>query len=146
MSLHHILYVTGLFPPQLRTTFTFLVKGTGTFYEALDVCRQTGGTLTTFSNKVDNDNMMSKLQWYGTHFWIGLYDNLSSWTWSLDEAAFDNGLDFSSWSGLFLSYSTNMPEPNLSVVAKICVLMDRGGFWFDKLCAEKRPAVCYYGT
>ncbi|KAK7898406.1 hypothetical protein WMY93_019259 [Mugilogobius chulae] len=60
---------------------------------------------------------------------------MSSWTWSLDEAAFDNGLNFSNWAE---------SEPQLTVFAKICVFMDPSGLWFDELCTKTRPAVCFY--
>lgn len=151
LSLQFIISLVGLFTPHLQTTSVeYSIEGNGTFLEAQKVCRKMNGTLVTFASKAENDDIMSSLRHDGEHFWIGLYDNLSRWTWSLDYATFDNGLDFSSWGWTrSRDYNDSSPppiksEPELSVLAKICVLMYPDGLWYDEQCTVTHPAICYY--
>lgn len=97
---------------------------------------QTFADLATVGNQDENDRLLSVLQGRGNNAWIGLYDDLTRWKWSLGNVAFKNDTDYSNWK-------TNEPD-NMNSNEK-CVLMTRDGLWRDYYCWIQHPAVCYYG-
>ncbi|KAK2898160.1 hypothetical protein Q8A73_014540 [Channa argus] len=67
--------------------------------------------------------------------WIGLYDDINSWRWSLtDTSLYKNGeTDFRNWS---------TGEPNNANSKEHCTQMYDNGFWNDKKCDEPLFSVC----
>ncbi|XP_050961458.1 C-type mannose receptor 2 isoform X1 [Labeo rohita] len=72
--------------------------------------------------------------YYGSA-WIGLYDDLNSWRWSLNNAILEGG--FKSWY---------VQQPINSGGQSLCVYMSYSeGLWRDSFCSIKRHFVCYDG-
>ncbi|KAK7898407.1 hypothetical protein WMY93_019260 [Mugilogobius chulae] len=134
----------------LEKRFTPIIKFV-TFSAGQSYCRKDYDDLPTIENQQENEVFIAEAlsssyyayyadsyaanSNYDISVWLGLYDDMNNWTWSLNEAAFDNNLNFNNWA---------QSEPQLSVVAKICVFMDPSGLWFDDLCTKILPAVCFY--
>ncbi len=74
----------------------------------------------------------------GTYFgstWIGLYDDMNSWKWSLDNTALDGG--FKSWF---------VQQPVNSYGQSLCVYMSYNqGTWSEAFCSSRSFFVCYDG-
>ncbi|XP_059381416.1 macrophage mannose receptor 1 [Carassius carassius] len=69
--------------------------------------------------------------------WIGLYDDLNSWKWNLENSDFFNmgEKDFRNW---------NKPEPDNSGGQHLCVYMNNG-LWYTSHCSYKEHFICYDG-
>uniref|UniRef100_A0A8C4GX81 C-type lectin domain-containing protein n=1 Tax=Dicentrarchus labrax TaxID=13489 RepID=A0A8C4GX81_DICLA len=106
-----------------------------TWAEAQSYCRETFTDLATVENQDDHDRLQSILQGDGEYAWIGLYDDLTRWKWTLGNADFNSDTDFSNWKS---------NEPNNQYSKENCTVMNHVGRWRDYLCSEQRPAVCYY--
>ncbi|KAI4905494.1 hypothetical protein NFI96_014278 [Prochilodus magdalenae] len=67
--------------------------------------------------------------------WIGLYDDLDSWRWSLEDDSFykEGEREFKGW----------FHEPDNSNGKELCVYMSPTGEWFDKPCNTRLGFVCY---
>ncbi|XP_046699394.1 putative C-type lectin domain family 20 member A [Silurus meridionalis] len=66
--------------------------------------------------------------------WIGLYDDVNSWRWSLNDILLKNSI-FTNWI---------TGEPNNYLAKESCVIiMNTTGYWADKPCTDFRPFVCY---
>lgn len=107
-----------------------------TWAEAQNYCREAFTDLATVSSKDDNDMLLSILRVPAQVAWIGLYDDLTRWKWTMSNADFDNDTDYSNWR-------TN--EPNNLAVYKACIQMSQFGFWNDNRCSRIHHAVCYNG-
>lgn len=141
-------YLSHLYPSGLSALSTnfireyHYVETLKTWAEAQSYCRemftdvQTLTDLATVENQDENDRLLSVLQGHGNYAWIGLYDDLTRWKWTLGNAAFKNDTDYSNWK-------TNEPD-NVNSKEK-CTVMTKYGFWRDYNCGIHLPAVCYYG-
>ncbi|XP_027004171.1 C-type mannose receptor 2-like [Tachysurus fulvidraco] len=66
--------------------------------------------------------------------WVGLYDSVDSWRWSLNDILLKN-INFMNW---------NPGEPDNYVAKELCVIiMGTNGYWADKPCTGLRPFICY---
>uniref|UniRef100_A0A8P4KAN1 C-type lectin domain-containing protein n=1 Tax=Dicentrarchus labrax TaxID=13489 RepID=A0A8P4KAN1_DICLA len=66
--------------------------------------------------------------------WIGLYDDMDSWKWSLSDGGFYKHGKFRHWSPR---------EPNNHKGAELCTEMYDNGLWNDNSCEEPLKAVCF---
>lgn len=76
---------------------------------------------------------------YEGKVWIGLYDKLSSWHWSMSDESFygEGEKNFRKW------YKS---EPNvIGRRVHLCAAVNNSG-WFDDHCGELKPFVCYNTT
>ncbi|XP_056091599.1 snaclec coagulation factor IX/factor X-binding protein subunit A-like [Rhinichthys klamathensis goyatoka] len=73
---------------------------------------------------------------YNGSAWIGQYDDVNSWRWSLENNDFyqEGERDFRNW----------YHEPN-NGANELCVYMDYNGNWFDSSCESYYTFVCYNG-
>ncbi len=69
--------------------------------------------------------------------WIGLYDDLNSWKWTLEDSDFFKvgEKDFRNWYN---------PGPNSYGGQSLCVYMNNG-LWYTSHCFYYRPFICYDG-
>ncbi|XP_035999417.1 macrophage mannose receptor 1-like isoform X2 [Fundulus heteroclitus] len=67
--------------------------------------------------------------------WIGLYDNMNSWMWSMSDS------DFYQHDENFTNWETE--EPNNYAGIESCVEMYDNGRWNDKPCAEQKNSICF---
>ncbi|XP_043077469.1 C-type mannose receptor 2-like isoform X2 [Puntigrus tetrazona] len=104
--------------------------------EAQTYCRQNYTDLATIDNMDEMNRLIKTIR--GTYFgstWIGLYDDINSWKWSLDNAALDGG--FKSWY---------VQKPLNSYGQSLCVYMSYyQGTWSEAFCSNQYPFVCYDG-
>jgi len=61
--------------------------------------------------------------------WIGLYDDMNSWKWSMP----DGNSEYRHWAS---------GEPNNQMIREVCVLMYDSGLWDDRLCDQSIEPVC----
>lgn len=109
-----------------------------TWAEAQHYCREMFTDLATVENH-EEYTRLSALQGGRKNAWIGLYDDLTRWTWSLGDEDFSNNTDFSNW---------HVGEPvtkDYKQYKRSCTVMDPNGLWHSSLCIRLRPVVCFYG-
>lgn len=82
--------------------------------------------------------MMAVQKHYNDSVWIGLYDDINSWRWSLQKEGF-----YSEGEPEFRMWGTG--EPNNAGGLEDCVEMDIAGLWADCSCQRLFQFVCYYG-
>lgn len=68
--------------------------------------------------------------------WIGLYDNVNSWRWSLN--------DFLLKDATFMNWHAGEPD-NVQGKEACGIIIGTYGYWEDKPCTELRPFICYDG-
>ncbi len=69
--------------------------------------------------------------------WIGQYDDVNSWRWSLEDNDFyqEGDRDFRNW----------YHEPDNNGGKELCVYMNYDGNWFDLPCDNMLEFICYDG-
>ncbi|XP_070767149.1 macrophage mannose receptor 1-like [Enoplosus armatus] len=113
-----------------------------TMTEARSYCRERHTDLATIDNMEDVEllNKMAHLNKMvnsedSYNAWIGLYDDLDSWRWSLSDKSFNKHgeAEFRRWSP---------GEPNNKNSGELCTWMYDNGLWSDHICEEQMSAVC----
>uniref|UniRef100_A0A8C1AEP8 C-type lectin domain-containing protein n=1 Tax=Cyprinus carpio carpio TaxID=630221 RepID=A0A8C1AEP8_CYPCA len=114
------------------------VNESKTWTEAQSYCRQNYTDLATIENMEEMNRLINTVNgsYYGSA-WIGQYDNVNSWRWSLEDNDFyqEGERDFRNW----------YHEPDNSGGNQLCVYMDSNGKWYDMACDNTLPFVCYDG-
>ncbi|TRY88569.1 hypothetical protein DNTS_034543 [Danionella cerebrum] len=116
----------------------FFVNESKNWTEAQRVCRQNYTDLATIENMEEMNRLIDTVNGsYSGSAWIGLYDDVNSWRWSLEDNAFyqEGERDFRNW----FHEPTNQGK-------EMCVYMDSNGKWFDDSCDNYRPFACYNGS
>ncbi|XP_036419811.1 macrophage mannose receptor 1-like [Colossoma macropomum] len=106
--------------------------------EAQSYCREHYTDLATIENMEEMDMLINTVNGsYSGLAWIGLYDDLDSWRWSLDNDSFymEGERDYRGW----------FREPDNYEGKELCVYMSGTGGWFDIPCFYKFGFVCYNG-
>ncbi|XP_072518593.1 macrophage mannose receptor 1-like [Salminus brasiliensis] len=106
--------------------------------EAQRYCRENYTDLATIDNMEEMNSLMNTVNGSYTGLaWIGLYDDLDSWRWSLDDDSFykEGERDFRGWPY----------QPNNNYGNELCVSMSPGGSWIDNTCTDRLGFVCYNG-
>ncbi|XP_058613435.1 macrophage mannose receptor 1-like [Onychostoma macrolepis] len=104
--------------------------------EAQRYCRQNYTDLATIDNMEEMNRLIKTVRRTYGKAWIGLYDDMNSWRWSLDNTALEGG--FKSW---------NVLQPVNSYGQSLCVYMSYNrGRWSEDFCSQTRPFVCYDGS
>ncbi|KAG7320829.1 hypothetical protein KOW79_015244 [Hemibagrus wyckioides] len=110
-----------------------------TWTEAQRYCRENYTDLATIDNMEEMNSLLNTVNGsYSGLAWIGLYDDLNSWKWSLDNNSFyQNGeSNFSNW---YINNQGNWNGNNL------CVYFTYYAEWWDTSCSTKRPFICFDG-
>ncbi|XP_026994737.2 macrophage mannose receptor 1-like, partial [Tachysurus fulvidraco] len=68
-----------------------------------------------------------------TDAWVGLYNDINSWRWSLNNLPLKN-VTYSCW------YSG---QPNTVGGNEACAVLGLGNAWWDTTCTGLRPFICY---
>uniref|UniRef100_A0A3Q3G1K8 C-type lectin domain-containing protein n=1 Tax=Labrus bergylta TaxID=56723 RepID=A0A3Q3G1K8_9LABR len=114
--------------------------------EARAFCRDKHTDLATITSMEDVDTLsgMADLSqmWQivdGNRAWIGLYDDVDSWSWSLSDPSFydDGEAEFRQWAG-------GMPD-NIGS-REHCTTMYFDGLWNDVHCMDNLKSVCCDAT
>nr|XP_046271756.1 C-type mannose receptor 2-like [Scatophagus argus] len=134
-------FFTGLcFPPACFPTHYILVEKANTWAEALHYCRWKHSDLASVHNKEELDELVTTAQkYYRGHVWIGLYDDINSWRWSLQEEGYygEGEAEFRMWKS---------DRPINFGGYENCAGMDNDGLWNDRNCKYEAPFVCYNGN
>lgn len=110
-----------------------------TWAEALRYCREKYTDLASVHNEEELNKLKTTAsRYYKGHVWLGLYDNIDSWKWSLEEEGYygDGEAEFGMW---------NSGKPNNKGGYENCVQMEDNGFWSDVVCETHQKFVCYNG-
>ncbi len=112
------------------------VNESKTWTEAQRYCRQNYTDLATIENTIENRLINTVNGSYNGSAWIGLYDDVNSWRWSLEDNDFyqEGQRDFRNWY--------HQPDNRAN---ELCVFMDPNGNWFDNSCDSYNAFVCYNG-
>ncbi len=103
--------------------------------EAQRYCRHNYTDLATIDNMEEMNRLYKAVRRTYGKAWIGLYDDLNSWRWSLDNTALQGG--FKSW---YVQQQVN------SYGQSLCVYMSNyRGTWSEAFCYNTFPFVCYDG-
>ncbi|XP_053505078.1 macrophage mannose receptor 1-like [Ictalurus furcatus] len=110
-----------------------------TWTEAQTYCRENYTDLATINNMEEMNTIFNTVNGsYSGLAWIGLYDDLDSWRWSLDDDSFyqEGERDFRGWD----------QQPDNYNGQELCVSMNNRGEWFDRPCTDRQSFVCYNDT
>ncbi|XP_051733304.1 macrophage mannose receptor 1-like isoform X1 [Ctenopharyngodon idella] len=114
------------------------VNESKTWAEAQRYCRQNYTDLATIDNMEEMNSLINTVNGsYNGSAWIGLYDDVNSWRWSLEDNDFYQveERDFRNW----------YQEPDNNAGNELCVSMDYNGNWYDSSCDNFNTFVCYDG-
>uniref|UniRef100_A0A673I7X5 C-type lectin domain-containing protein n=1 Tax=Sinocyclocheilus rhinocerous TaxID=307959 RepID=A0A673I7X5_9TELE len=115
------------------------VNESKTWTEAQRYCRQNYTDLATIDNMEEMNRLINTVnESYNDSAWIGLYDDVNSWRWSLEDNDFyqEEERDFRNW----------FHEPDNGWGNNLCVYMNYYGHWFDVPCdTDLNAFVCYDG-
>ncbi|KAK2872519.1 hypothetical protein Q8A67_022416 [Cirrhinus molitorella] len=114
------------------------VNESKTWTEAQRYCRQNYTDLATIDNMEEMNRLINTVNGsYNSSAWIGLYDDVNSWRWSLEDNNFyqEGERDFRNW----------YHEPDNSGGKELCVYMNYNGKWYDISCDNMLSFVCYGG-
>ncbi|KAM9449813.1 putative C-type lectin domain family 20 member A isoform 1-T3 [Clarias gariepinus] len=132
-----LLCLTGIVPITLSTvTHTYkLIMTPMTWSAAQNYCRGTYGDLAAVESSDDKSKITAEAVKYSmtTPGWIGLYNNVDSWRWSLNNVLLkDTALK--NWAS---------SEPSNDGA---CGAIDNTGYWSAKRCIALNTFVCYDST
>ncbi|KAG7221488.1 hypothetical protein INR49_002463 [Caranx melampygus] len=105
--------------------------------EAQGHCRAKYSDLATVSDEQDVSRINSLSKDLNITFWIGLYDDVSGWKWSLEGEGFYTGVDvgYRQWQE---------GQPDNSGAVEHCASMMLDGHWRDDNCMNvKAPLICF---
>lgn len=132
------LYLSGLSAlPTPDIKEYHYIKKWKTWAEARKYCREKFTDLATVNNQEENNKLLQLFQDLVRNAWIGLYDDLTRWKWTLGNSDFNNDTDYNNWK---------KDEPNNKKSMEKCALMLINGKWCDRPCQQQHPAVCYDGN
>ncbi|XP_036070060.1 macrophage mannose receptor 1-like isoform X1 [Oryzias melastigma] len=124
--------------PSMRTEPFFReyhhVKALKTWEEAQQACRELYSDLATVDSPAESTRLLGAIQEPGELVWIGLYDNMTKWKWTMGRPDFDSNTDYHCWQD---------DNPKYKVLNDTCGTMRYNGLWRDEICNTERPFVCY---
>lgn len=108
---------------------------------AQSYCRETFDDLATIDNDFDNQRLLTLALNTNVNvdeIWIGLYDDINIWKWSME----DKNLNFDRDAG-FMSWMKG--QPNNKNGNQYCVLYYNSKELNDLTCQEYHASICYDG-
>ncbi|CAB1345528.1 unnamed protein product [Coregonus sp. 'balchen'] len=106
--------------------------------EAQAYCRDKYTDMATIDNMEDMNRLLNTEHFgdYSDTVWIGLYDDVNSWRWSLEDSDYysKGGAEFRNWQN---------GQPDNVNSNEHCVVMTEGGEWQDEDCNKILPFICY---
>ncbi|XP_038124363.1 uncharacterized protein LOC119772132 [Cyprinodon tularosa] len=104
--------------------------------EAQTYCRQKHTDLATILNSKEQNQFYDNLTSAGhsSDVWIGLFSEIN-WKWS--DGYIGSGADYRNW---------HINQPSWHYVDDLCVGLFSSGSWFDDVCTDNRPFLCYQGS
>ncbi|XP_073792203.1 macrophage mannose receptor 1-like [Danio rerio] len=114
------------------------VNKSKTWAEAQRYCRDKYTDLATIKNEQQTIQLLDTVNDDSIDLaWIGLYDDLKSWRWTLEDRDFFKAgeKEFRNWNNLV---------PNNYGGQRLCVYI-YSGIWYMAYCTEICPFICYDG-
>lgn len=111
-----------------------------TWVEAQTYCRQRYTDLVVIDSTQDVNRIMDKMnENYFFSFWIGLYEDVFTWRWSLSDESYyeDAEAEFRNWAAGEPKDQTSVPH---------CVGIRDTGEWQDLDCGLLHYFCCYDGN
>ncbi|XP_058241064.1 putative C-type lectin domain family 20 member A [Hemibagrus wyckioides] len=140
LNLFLFLCLTGLVTVNVSHVRTvhhkyYLIKASATWSSAQSYCREKYTDLATVVTDEDWVRLKNETASKGltSHAWIGLYNDLNSWRWSLNELPLKT-VTYSKW---------NPGDPNNYYGRESCDIINGNGAWEDVPCTDLRPFICY---
>ncbi|XP_046698606.1 macrophage mannose receptor 1-like [Silurus meridionalis] len=98
-------------------------------------CREKYTDIATVVSNADSRRLNKEAASKGlaTPAWVGLYDDIKSWRWSLNNLLLLD-VGYTSWSS---------GQPNNALSLESCVAVGANGNWYDTACYFVRAIVCY---
>lgn len=129
-------FPTGIFPIVFQAVPRkyHLIQDLKSWTDAQTYCRLHFVDLATVENSTDMESLEAEAQQYNyaSKAWVGLYNDVNSWRWSLNDAP----LTFKSWG---------FNEPNNAHGQEECAKINMLGMWYDATCAQNNSFLCYNG-
>ncbi|KAK0139366.1 Macrophage mannose receptor 1 [Merluccius polli] len=109
--------------------------------KAQNYCREfPAGDLATVGSPEDQEELVNATRGHSRLAWIGLYDKVGSWMWSLLGNGNSSGEDVEPWS-----WPWEDGEPDNWRGCEGCGLM-HNGLWSDQNCNNKHPFLCFHSN
>uniref|UniRef100_A0AAR2KVG9 C-type lectin domain-containing protein n=1 Tax=Pygocentrus nattereri TaxID=42514 RepID=A0AAR2KVG9_PYGNA len=111
-----------------------------TWTEAQRYCRENYTDLATIDNMEEMNRLVNTANGrYSGLAWIGLYDDLDSWRWSLDDESLykENVTNFRNW---YIQKPVNWGGKSMCA----CIAYD--GTWQENSCSSTFWFICYDGN
>lgn len=103
--------------------------------EAQRYCRNKYTDLATIDNMEDMNRLINTVDsGYNGSAWIGLYNGVNSWRWSLEDMDYygEGETEFRNWDSSDGKYTDQH-----------CVATGEYGTWWDLICNQNHHSVCY---
>ncbi|KAK5848246.1 hypothetical protein PBY51_005877 [Eleginops maclovinus] len=109
-----------------------------TWFEAQTFCREKYTDLATINNVQDMSRVVEQMGNYSNDLWIGLYEDVVTWRWSLSDETYYGAseAEFRNWGA---------GEPNLESVTQDCAGIQHTGEWKDLQCDLLNFFLCFDG-
>ncbi|XP_023271097.1 uncharacterized protein LOC111661679 [Seriola lalandi dorsalis] len=109
-----------------------------TWSEGQTYCREKYADLVTISNAQDMNKVIDFMNEDVDNFWIGLYEDVLTWSWSLSDVSYygDGETEFRNWDA---------GEPNSQSGIQHCAGMQHTGKWKDLDCGLLNFFLCLNG-
>uniref|UniRef100_A0A8C7F7F5 C-type lectin domain-containing protein n=1 Tax=Oncorhynchus kisutch TaxID=8019 RepID=A0A8C7F7F5_ONCKI len=137
LSLQPLVLFTGLFlPSPCHPQYHFVNMGKN-WTEAQRYCRNKYTDLATIDNMEDMNRLINTVDsGYNGSAWIGLYNGVNSWRWSLEDMDYygEGEAEFRNWDSADVKY-----------IDQHCVVTGQYGTWWDLICNQNYYSVCYNG-
>ncbi|XP_047661524.1 asialoglycoprotein receptor 2-like [Tachysurus fulvidraco] len=111
-----------------------------TWSEAQRYCRENYVDLASINN-TEEDLALTNITdiWNSRRAWIGLYDDLNSWKWSLDDDSF-----YKEGERSFRNWFIQMPRDWYGI--SLCVYVSYyDGVWWETSCSSMLRFMCFDG-
>lgn len=108
--------------------------------DARRYCRVNYTDLATVTNMEEVNRLRSMARHYNLHWkaWIGLYNDINSWRWSLSDSKF-----YGPGEAKFRKWVYRPIQPDNYGGKQACALMRKDGFWDDRNCETAKAFICY---
>ncbi|XP_060771670.1 C-type lectin lectoxin-Lio2-like [Neoarius graeffei] len=137
---HLLLYFTSLVPVAVSIMGNVshkydLIMTLRSWADAQNYCRVMYTDLATVLSDTDWSRLKKEAASKGlaTSAWVGLYDDHTSWRWSLNDLLLKD-LTYTNWAS---------GQPNNALGIESCVMLVGYGLWMDTSCQFLRVFICY---
>ncbi|XP_026154288.1 uncharacterized protein LOC113125171 [Mastacembelus armatus] len=125
--------------PQPQPQYFFLIQtAPRTWYDAQTYCKNQSAALATIRNAENMNSVINKMDQSITEFWIGLYEDVLTWTWSLSDMGYSGGAEAG-----FRNWGDGQPTNKSGI--QHCAGIGVTGYWEDLDCGLLNYFFCYDG-